>query len=358
MTGRIVVPAVAFTYQGTRYTCRSGGGRLDGQAAVLNYVFAVTSFPVTRLRRLRRTDALRALVRETALSLDDVVMPLFACPGEGVVRPVEGLDGIAQRSVDEIAREGAELQRLGVRAVLVFGIPEDKDEEGSGAWDEDGIVQRALRALRAEAPGLTLLTDVCLCEYTSHGHCGVLRDGEVANDETLELLARTAVSHVDAGADAVAPSDMMDGRVAVIRAASPETPIVSYAAKYASAFYGRFREVAESTPAFGDRRGYQMDPANVREALRECALDLDEGADALIVKPALPYLDVVRAVRERFECPVWAYNVSGEYAMVKAAAAAGHLDERAAALESLTAIHRAGADVVVTYWAKELAQWL
>ena len=218
--------------------------------------------------------------------------------------------------------------------MLLFGIPEEKDEEGSGAWDDDGIVQRALRALRAEAPGLTLLTDVCLCEYTSHGHCGVLRDGEVANDETLELLARTAVSHVEAGADAVRPSDMMDGRVGAIRAALPETPIVSYAAKYASAFYGPFREVAESAPAFGDRRGYQMDPANAREALRECALDLAEGADVLMVKPALPYLDVIRAVRDRFDCPVWAYNVSGEYAMVKAAAAAGHLDERAAALES------------------------
>ncbi len=316
------------------------------------------SFPTTRPRRLRRTDTLRALVRETSLSLDDVVMPLFACPGEGVVRPVAGLDGIAQRSVDEIAREGAELQQLGVRAVLLFGIPEEKDEEGSGAWDEDGIVQRALRALRTEAPGLMLLTDVCLCEYTSHGHCGVLRDGEVANDETLDLLVRAAASHVDAGADAVCPSDMMDGRVGAIRAALPETPIVSYAAKYASAFYGPFREVAESTPVAGDRRGYQMDPANVREALAECALDLEEGADVLMVKPALPYLDVVRAVRERFDCPVWAYNVSGEYAMVKAAAAAGHLDERAAALESLTAIKRAGAGTIVTYWAKELAAWL
>jgi porphobilinogen synthase len=285
-------------------------------------------------------------------------MPLFACPGEGVVNPVDGLAGIAQRSVDELAREAGELQSLGVPAVLLFGIPEEKDEEGSGAWDEDGIVQRALRVLRAETPGLTLLTDVCLCEYTSHGHCGVLRDGEVANDETLELLVRTAASHVDAGADAVAPSDMMDGRIGAIRAALPDTPVVSYAAKYASAFYGPFREVAESTPAFGDRKGYQMDPGNVREALRECALDLEEGADALMVKPALPYLDVIRAVRERFDCPVWAYQVSGEYAMVKAAAAAGHLDERAAALESLTAIHRAGADVVVSYWTKELAQWL
>jgi porphobilinogen synthase len=333
-------------------------GRLDGEAPVLNYASAVSSFPATRLRRLRRTEALRSLVRETRLGLDDVVAPLFACPGEGVVRPVEGLAGIAQRSVDEVAREGAELHRLGIRAVLVFGIPEEKDEEGSGAWEDDGIVQRALRALRAEAPGLTLVTDVCLCEYTSHGHCGVLRDGEVANDETLDLLARTAVSHVEAGADAVAPSDMMDGRVGAIRAALPETPIVAYAAKYASAFYGPFREVAESAPSFGDRRGYQMDPANAREALRECELDLAEGADVLMVKPALPYLDVIRAVRERFDCPVWAYNVSGEYAMVKAAAAAGHLDEQRAAAECLTAIKRAGAGTVVTYWARELAEWL
>ena len=318
----------------------------------------MSAFPATRLRRLRRTEALRSLVRETRLELDAFVMPLFACPGEGVVRLVEGLPAIAQRSVDTLVEEARELQSLGVRSVLLFGIPEEKDELGSGAWDEDGIVQRALRALRAAAPALTLLTDVCLCEYTSHGHCGVLRDGEVANDETLDLLARTAVSHVDAGADAVAPSDMMDGRVAAVRAALPDTPIVSYAAKYASAFYGPFREVAESAPAFGDRRGYQMDPANVREALRECELDLAEGADVLLVKPALPYLDVIRAVRERFECPVAAYNVSGEYALVKAAAAAGHVDERAAALESLTAIARAGADVIVSYWTKELARWL
>jgi porphobilinogen synthase len=307
---------------------------------------------------MRRTDALRALVRETSLSLDDVVMPLFACPGEGVVRPVEGLPGIAQRSVDELAQEAGELARAGVRAVLLFGIPEEKDAQGSGAWDDDGIVQRALRAVRAEVPGLMLLTDVCLCEYTDHGHCGVLDGDTVANDGTLDLLARTAVSHVDAGADAVCPSDMMDGRVGAIREALPETPIVSYAAKYASAFYGPFREVAESAPSFGDRRGYQMDPANAREALRECALDLEEGADVLIVKPALPYLDVVRAVRERFDCPVWAYQVSGEYAMVRAAATAGHLDERAAALEALTAIKRAGAGTIVTYWAKDLAAWL
>jgi porphobilinogen synthase len=318
----------------------------------------VTAFPATRLRRLRRTETLRALVCESQLTLDDVVMPLFACPGEGVVRPVPGLDGIAQRSIDEIVREGSELSALGVRAVLLFGIPEEKDEHGSGAWAADGIVQRALRALRAEVPGLTLMTDVCLCEYRSDGHCGVLEDGEVANDATLDLLVRAAASHVEAGADVVAPSDMMDGRVGAIRNALPQTPIIAYAAKYASAFYGPFREVAESAPSTGDRRGYQMDPANVREALRECELDLGEGADVLMVKPALAYLDVIRAVRERFDCPVAAYNVSGEYAMVKAAAAAGHLDEKAAALESLVAIKRAGADFMFTYWAKDVARWL
>ena len=318
----------------------------------------MSSFPVTRLRRLRRTETLRALVRESRLSLDDVVMPLFACPGEGVVRPVPGLEGIAQRSVDEIVREATELSSLGVRAVLLFGIPEEKDEDGSGAWAPEGIVQRALRALRAEAPELTLMTDVCLCEYRRDGHCGVLEDGEVANDATLELLVRAAASHVAAGADVVAPSDMMDGRVGAIRTALPHTPIIAYAAKYASAFYGPFREVAESAPSTGDRRGYQMDPANVREALRECELDLGEGADVLMVKPALAYLDVIRAVRERFDCPVAAYNVSGEYAMIKAAAAAGHLDEQAAALESLVAIKRAGADFMFTYWAKDVARWL
>ena len=323
----------------------------------------MSSFPATRLRRLRRTEALRSLVRETRLGLDDVVAPIFACPGEGIVRPVEGLPGIAQRSVDEVAREGAELHRLGVRAVLLFGIPEEKDDQGSGAWDDEGTVQQALRALRGSVPQLVLITDVCLCEYTSHGHCGILDGEEVLNDETLDLLARTAVSHVEAGADAVAPSDMMDGRVAALRSGLDEagfeaTPILSYAAKYASAFYGPFREAAGSAPAFGDRRGYQMDPANVREALRECELDVREGADVLMVKPALPNLDVIRAVRERFDLPLAAYNVSGEYAMVKAAGAAGWMDERGAALESLTTIKRAGADVIVSYWAKELAGWL
>jgi porphobilinogen synthase len=308
---------------------------------------------VTRLRRLRRTDGIRGLVRETRLDLDDFVMPLFVGPQ---AFPNDDLPGLRRHSIETLVAEAEELERLGVRAVILFGIPEEKDEEGSEAYDDDGIVQRALRAL--DGTGLVRLTDVCLCEYTSHGHCGVIRDGEVANDESLDLIARTAVSHIEAGADAVCPSDMMDGRVAAIREELPETPIVSYSAKYASAFYGPFREAAESAPAFGDRRGYQMDPANVREALRECEQDVAEGADVLMVKPALPYLDVIRAARERFELPLAAYNVSGEYAMVKAAAAKGFLDERQAALESLTAIKRAGADLVFSYWTKELAGWL
>jgi porphobilinogen synthase len=313
----------------------------------------MSSFPVTRLRRLRRTSGLRGLVRETRLDLDDFVMPLFV--GPEALANVE-LPGLARHSVESVVAEADQLKSLGVRALILFGIPEEKDEEGSGAYDDDGIVQRALRALQGS--GLVLLTDVCLCEYTSHGHCGVIRDGEVSNDESLELIARTAVSHVDAGADAVCPSDMMDGRVGAIRDELPDTPIIAYSAKYASAFYGPFRDVAESAPSFGDRRGYQMDPANVREALRECEQDVAEGADILMVKPALPYLDVIRAVRERFDHPLAAYNVSGEYAMVKAAAAKGFMDERQGAIESLTAIKRAGADLVVSYWTKELATWL
>jgi porphobilinogen synthase len=320
----------------------------------------VSAFPVTRLRRLRRTAVLRALVRETRLDLDDFVLPLFVGPSS--LRN-DALPALGRVSVEDAPEEAERLGRVGVRAVLLFGIPEQKDDEGSEAWDSDGVVQRALRELRPRFPDLLLLTDVCLCEYTAHGHCGVVHEGEVANDETLELLARTAVSHVEAGADAVCPSDMMDGRVGAIRAALDDagfeaTPIVAYSAKYASAFYGPFREAAESAPAFGDRRGYQMDPANVREALRECELDLAEGADVLMVKPALPNLDVIRAVRDRFDVPLAAYNVSGEYAMVKAAAARGWLDERQAALESLTAIKRAGADLVISYWTGELAEWL
>jgi porphobilinogen synthase len=320
----------------------------------------VSSYPDVRLRRFRRTAPLRALVRETRLSLDQFVMPLFVAP-----EPLrnEELPGMSRYTPDGLLREVEELVRSGVQAIILFGIPAEKDEQATGAWEDDGVVQQALRALRPRFPELVLMTDVCLCEYTSHGHCGVIVDGEVHNDQSLELLARTAVSHVEAGADVVAPSDMMDGRVAAIRDALDDrgyenAPILAYSAKYASAFYGPFREAADSTPSFGDRRGYQMDPANVREALRECELDLDEGADALMIKPALPYLDVIRAVRETYDVPIAAYNVSGEYAMVKAAARAGWLDERTAALESLTAIKRAGADLILSYWTKDLAQWL
>ncbi len=320
----------------------------------------MSSYPDVRLRRFRRSGPLRALVRETRLSLDQFVMPLFVAP-ESLRN--EALPGMSRYSADDLLREVEELVRLGVQAVILFGIPEEKDEQATGAWEDDGIVQRALRALRPRFPELVLATDVCLCEYTSHGHCGVIVDGEVHNDQSVELLARTAVSHVEAGADVVAPSDMMDGRVAGVREALDDsgfesTPILAYSAKYASAFYGPFREAADSAPSFGDRRGYQMDPANVREALRECELDIDEGADAVMIKPALPYLDVIRAVREAFDVPVAAYNVSGEYAMVKAAARNGWLDEQQAALESLTAIKRAGADLIVSYWTKDLAQWL
>jgi len=314
----------------------------------------VSTFPVTRLRRLRRTSGLRGLVRETRLDLDDFVMPLFVGP-----EPLANADlpGLARHSVETLGAKADELVGLGIKAVILFGIPDEKDEEGSGAWDEDGIVQQALRELQSR--DLVLITDVCLCEYTSHGHCGIIGDGEeIDNDATLELLTRTARSHVEAGAHVVAPSDMMDGRVGAIREELLDTPIIAYSAKYASAFYGPFREAAESAPAFGDRRGYQMDPANVREALRECEQDVAEGADVLMIKPALPYLDVIRAARERFDLPLAAYNVSGEYAMVKAAAAKGFLDERQAALESLTAIKRAGADFVISYWTKELASWL
>jgi len=315
----------------------------------------VSSFPVTRLRRLRASPALRDLVRETSLSVDDLVMPLFVAP-EALRN--ERLPALARHTVDGVVAECEELVRLGLRAVILFGIPEEKDDEGSGAWIDDGIVQRALRALRPRFPELLLLTDVCLCEYTSHGHCGVLDGDRVDNDASLELIARTAVSHVEAGADAVCPSDMMDGRVAAIRERLPHTPVVAYSAKYASAFYGPFRDAAGSAPSFGDRRGYQMDPGNVREALRELELDAAEGADVLMVKPALPYLDVLRAARDRFDLPLAAYNVSGEYAMLKAAGAAGDLDERAAVVETLTAIRRAGADLVFTYWARDYAGWL
>ncbi|MCW2965216.1 MAG: Porphobilinogen synthase [Actinomycetia bacterium] len=315
----------------------------------------MSAFPATRLRRLRRTAVLRDLVRETSLSVDDLVMPLFVAPE---ALPNERLPGMARHTVYSVVQECEELLRLGVKSVILFGLPDGKDEEGSGAWVEDGVIQRALRALRARFPELLLMTDVCLCEYTSHGHCGVVNaSGDVDNDASIDLIVRTAVSHVEAGADVVCPSDMMDGRVGAMREQLPDTPIIAYSAKYASAFYGPFREVADSAPEFGDRRGYQMDPGNVREALRECEQDIAEGADMIMIKPALPYLDVIRAARDRFDLPLGAYNVSGEYAMVKAAAAAGDLDERVAAIECLTAIRRAGADLVFTYWAKEFASW-
>ena len=320
-------------------------------------------FPATRMRRLRRTPALRALVQETSLSPAHLIQPAFVVAGEGVREEVETMPGIERFSISELVAEATEIASLGVGAILLFGIPSAKDESGSGAYDDEGVVQMAVRALKEAHPELTVITDVCLCEYTSHGHCGFIRDGEVDNDITVELLAKIAISHAEAGADAVAPSDMMDGRVGTIRhqldeEGHPGTAIVSYSAKYASAFYGPFREAADSTPEFGDRRGYQMDPANAAEAVREAELDLEEGADMLMVKPATPYLDVVRRVKDATGAPLAAYHVSGEYSMLKAAAANGWIDERAAVLETLTSIRRAGADAIVTYYAKEAASWL
>jgi len=322
------------------------------------------AFPATRLRRMRRTGALRGLVRETELSPSHLVLPLFVQLGTEERTPIDAMPGVARLSIALAVEEARAAHAAGVPAVLLFGVPADKDEQASGAHDEEGVVQLATRAMKDAVPELVVMTDVCLCGYTTHGHCGVVRpDGEVDNDVTLELLARAATSHAEAGADAVAPSDMMDGRVAALRAqldagGHSGTPNVSYAAKYASAFYGPFREAAGSAPAFGDRRSYQLDPANADEAVREALLDVDEGADMVMVKPALPYLDVIRRVKEATRVPVAAYNVSGEYAMVKAAAAAGLLDERIAVLEALTGIRRAGADVVVTYHAREVAEWL
>ncbi|MSW95245.1 MAG: porphobilinogen synthase [Actinobacteria bacterium] len=322
------------------------------------------AFPVTRPRRLRRSAALRALVSETRLAPGDLVLPLFVEEGIDAPVPVASMPGVSRLPLAALEAEAQELTELGIPAVLLFGIPAEKDASGSGAWADGGVVQEATRRLKAAQPDLLVITDVCLCEYTAHGHCGVLDEhGEVRNDATLELLARTAVSHARAGADIIAPSDMMDGRVAAIRTAldadgSTEIPILSYSAKYASAFYGPFRDAADSAPARGDRRGYQMDPANAREVVRETLLDVAEGADMVMVKPALAYLDVLRRVREATDLPLAAYNVSGEYAMVKAAAQAGWLDERAAVLETLTAIRRAGADIVISYHAKDAAQWL
>jgi porphobilinogen synthase len=322
-------------------------------------------FPATRMRRMRRTDTLRGLVRETELSPSHLIQPAFVIAGEDVREEVPSMPGIERFSISHLVEEAGEIAEAGIGALMLFGIPAAKDEAGSGAYDDEGVVQMAVRALKEAHPDLVVMTDVCLCEYTSHGHCGVIRDGktEVDNDVTVELLAKTAISHALAGADAVAPSDMMDGRIGSIRfqldeEGHPDVPIVAYSAKYASAFYGPFRDAAGSTPEFGDRRGYQMDPANAAEAVREAELDLEEGADMLMVKPAVPYLDVVRRVKEATGAPLAAYHVSGEYSMLKAAAANGWIDERAAVVETLTSIRRAGADAIVTYYAKEAAAWL
>jgi porphobilinogen synthase len=321
-------------------------------------------FPATRMRRLRGSGLLRDMVRETELTPAHLVQPLFVELGTDSRSPIEAMPGVERLSISHAVEEAGAVKELGIPAVLLFGIPADKDEQGSGAYDDEGVVQLAVRAIKEAHPELLVITDVCLCAYTSHGHCGVVRpDGAIDNDVTLELLAQTAISHARAGADAVAPSDMMDGRVAALRGQLDaedlkETPIVAYSAKFASAFYGPFREAAGSTPAFGDRRTYQMDPANSDEAVREALLDAEEGADILMVKPALPYLDVIQRIKEATGMPLAAYNVSGEYAMIKDAAAAGHIDERATVLETLTSIRRAGADIVITYHAKDAARWL
>jgi porphobilinogen synthase len=321
------------------------------------------SFPTHRGRRLRRNEALRGLVRETRLSADGLIYPMFVCPGQKVRQEVSSMPGVFQQSADQIVEECREVESLGIPGVILFGLPEKKDARGLSSIAADGVVQRAIEAIRNAKLKLLVITDVCLCEYTDHGHCGVIEDGEVANDATLDILAKQAVSHARAGADIVAPSDMMDGRVGVIREALDEhkfenISILAYAAKYSSAFYGPFREAAQSTPQFGDRRGYQMDPANAREALREVEMDLDEGADMVMVKPALPYLDIIRSVRDEFDVPVAAYNVSGEYSMVKAAVLKGWLDEQRVVTEILTGIQRAGAEIILTYHAKDAARWL
>ena len=321
------------------------------------------SFPVQRPRRLRGSEAVRSLVRETRLSTAGFIYPMFVCPGTNVRKEVDSMPGVHQQSVDEIVKECREVESLGIPAVILFGLPESKDPRGASSLAKTGVVQRAIEAIKAAKLNLLVITDVCLCEYTDHGHCGVLEHGQVMNDATLEILAQQALSHARAGADIVAPSDMMDGRVAAIRTLLDghkfeNIPILAYAAKYCSGFYGPFREAANSAPKSGDRRSYQMDPANAREALKEVALDLQEGADMVMVKPALPYLDIIRAVRDRFEVPVGAYNVSGEYAMVKAAAQKGWIDEKRVVLEILTGIQRAGADMILTYHAKDVARWL
>ncbi|MBI2849632.1 MAG: porphobilinogen synthase [Chloroflexi bacterium] len=322
----------------------------------------MATFPQLRLRRMRRTESLRALVRETRLDVSDLIYPMFVVEGKGIKEEIGSMPGVFRFSPDRLPAEIKEIAGLKIPAVLLFGIPKEKDDTGSSAFQKNGVVQQAIKVMKKTAPSLIVITDVCLCEYTSHGHCGIITNGEVDNDKTLPLLARMALSHVEAGADIAAPSDMMDGRVKVIREALDgkgfqHIPILSYAAKYASAFYGPFREAAESTPQFGDRRGYQMDPPNVREAIREAGQDIEEGADIIMVKPALSYLDVIRQVRNTYDYPLAAYNVSGEYAMVKAAAQQGWLDEKRVVLEILTAIKRAGADIILTYHAKDVARW-
>ncbi|MFN0123249.1 MAG: porphobilinogen synthase [Blastocatellia bacterium] len=320
--------------------------------------------PMTyRPRRLRRTATMRALVRETWLAADDLIYPLFVCHGEGVRREISSMPGVFNLSVDELVKEAAEAKSLGVSSLILFGLPARKDEEGSEAWADDGITQQAIRALKREFPDLLVMADTCLCEYTAHGHCGPIEKGDVANDPALELLEKTAISQARAGADVIAPSGMMDGMVGAIRVALDEAgyshiPVLSYAVKYASAYYGPFREAADSAPQFGDRRGYQMDPTNVREAMREAELDVQQGADMLMVKPALPYLDVIRAVRERFDLPLAAYQVSGEYAQIKAAARLGWIDEQRVMMESLISIRRAGADMILTYFAKDVLRMM
>ena len=320
-------------------------------------------YPSYRMRRLRRTPAIRRMMRETTLSVDDLIYPLFVIAGENVKNPISSMPGCFQLSIGNLLTEVREVAGLGIPAILLFGIPAHKDSAATGAYDSEGVVQMAVRAIKDEFPELVVITDVCLCEYMDHGHCGVIQDGEVVNDVTLELLAKMAITHADSGADIVAPSDMMDGRVAAIRGALDDeglsdTIIMSYSSKFASAFYGPFREAAESAPAFGDRKSYQMDPANGEEAIREALLDIEEGADIIMVKPALPFLDVLHAVKQETKFPLAAYNVSGEYAMIKAAAANGWLDEERAVLEAVTGIKRAGADLIITYHAKDLARWL
>ncbi len=321
------------------------------------------SFPIHRARRLRKTELLRGLVRETRLTVANLIYPMFVRTGSNIRQEVTSMPGVFQQSADKIVEDCREVESLGIPGVILFGLPETKDPRGSSSLQTDGVVQRAIEAIRRAKLNIVVITDVCLCEYTDHGHCGVIENGEVANDATLEILAEQSLSHARAGADIVAPSDMMDGRVAAIRKKLDENnfedlPILAYAAKYCSAFYGPFREAADSAPQFGDRRSYQMDPANAREALKEVSLDLEEGADMIMVKPALPYLDIITRVRQEFSVPVAAYNVSGEYSMVKAAAQNGWLDEKRAALEILTGIQRAGADIILTYHAKDAARWL